>query len=34
MAQIMLPDVDGTPPPGRTGQPRQIQTPAFTPEPE
>jgi general secretion pathway protein C len=32
-AQIMLPD-STSPPPGRTGQPRQIQTPAFTPEPE
>jgi general secretion pathway protein C len=32
-AQIMLPDAN-SPPPGRTGQPRQIQTPAFTPEPE
>jgi len=32
-AQIMLPDAN-TPPPGRTGQQRQIQTPAFTPEPE
>jgi general secretion pathway protein C len=32
-AQIMLPDAN-SPPPGRTGQQRQIQTPAFTPEPE
>jgi len=32
-AQIMLPDAN-TPPPGRTGQQRPIQTPAFTPEPE
>jgi general secretion pathway protein C len=33
-AQIMLPDAN-SPPPGRTGPPRQqIQSPAFTPEPE
>jgi len=32
-AQIMLPDAN-SPPPGRTGQQRPIQTPAFTPEPE
>ena len=32
-AQIMLPDAN-SPPPGRNAQPRQIQTPAFTPEPE
>jgi general secretion pathway protein C len=32
-AQIMLPDAN-SPQPARTGQPRQIQTPAFTPEPE
>jgi general secretion pathway protein C len=32
-AQIMLPDAS-SPPPGRTGQQRPIQTPAFTPEPE
>jgi general secretion pathway protein C len=32
-AQIMLPDAN-SPPPGRTGRPRQIPTPAFTPEPE
>ena len=32
-AQIMLPDAN-SPPPGRAGQQRQIQTPAFTPEPE
>lgn len=32
-AQITLPDAN-SPPPGRTGQPRQIPTPAFTPEPE
>lgn len=32
-AQIMLPE-STSPPPGRTGQPRQIQTPAFTPDPE
>jgi general secretion pathway protein C len=32
-AQIMLPDANA-PPPARGGQQRQIQTPAFTPEPE
>jgi general secretion pathway protein C len=32
-AQIMLPDAN-SPPPGRTGQPRQIPAPSFTPEPE
>jgi general secretion pathway protein C len=32
-AQIMLPD-STSPPQGRTSQPRQIQTPAFTPDPE
>jgi general secretion pathway protein C len=32
-AQIMLPD-STNPPPGRNSQPRQIQTPNFTPEPE
>ena len=32
-AQIMLPD-STNPPPGRTVQPRPIQTPNFTPEPE
>jgi general secretion pathway protein C len=32
-AQIMLPDAN-SPPPGRTGQQRPIQTPNFTPEPE
>jgi general secretion pathway protein C len=32
-AQIMLPDPTN-PPPGRTGAPRQIQTPNFQPEPE
>ena len=32
-AQIMLPDAN-SPPPGRTGQQRPIQTPQFTPEPE
>src|SRR5678816_1893822 len=32
-AQIMLPD-STNPPPGRTSQPRPIQTPNFTPEPE
>ena len=32
-AQIMLPDAN-SPPPGRTGQQRPIQTPAITPEPE
>ena len=32
-AQIMLPDANSQPP-GRTGQPRQNQPPAFTPEPE
>jgi general secretion pathway protein C len=32
-AQIMLPDAN-QPPPGRAGQPRQIQTPNYTPEPE
>ncbi|HEX4973826.1 MAG TPA: type II secretion system protein GspC [Steroidobacteraceae bacterium] len=32
-AQIMLPD-SSNPPPGRTVQPRPIQTPNFTPEPE
>jgi hypothetical protein len=29
----MLPD-SANPPPGRTSQPRPIQTPNFTPEPE
>ena len=32
-AQIMLPDAN-SPPPGRQGQQRPIQTPNFTPEPE
>lgn len=32
-AQIMLPDAN-SPPSGRTSQPRPIQTPNFTPEPE
>lgn len=32
-AQIMLPDAN-SPPPGRTGRQRPIQTPNFTPEPE
>lgn len=32
-AQITLPEAN-SPPPGRAGQPRQIPTPTFTPEPE